>query len=116
MSRFGRGPIRILISACGASLLVAIECTTLAAEVKTIPQLKVEVDELKQTILKLHSVHLAEVEGLCTAHQAEVKILRDLHSVEIKHKDSFYEAKKVRVVLELQTLYNTKLLGLYEVH
>ena len=83
---------------------------------KTVPQLKAKVDELKQTILKLHSVHEAEVEGLRTAHQAEVKILRDLHSVEIEHKDSFYEARKVRVLSELQALYNTKLPGLYEEH
>ena len=54
------------------------------------------------------------MEGLHTTHQDEVERLRDLHLEKIECKDSFYEAKKVRVLSELQASNNTKLPGLYE--
>ena len=70
----------------------------LATEVKKVPKLEVEVDELKQNISKLRNGHQAEVKGLCTAHQAEVERLRGLHSTEIERKNSFCEAEKLWVL------------------
>ena len=47
---------------------LAKERADFAAKVKNVPKLEAEVDELKQNISKLHNVHQAELEGLCTAH------------------------------------------------
>ena len=90
------------------------ECTALTTEVKKVPKLEVEVNELKQTISRLRNVHQAEAEGLRTAHQVEVERLSDLHLAEIERKDFFCESEKVCMLSELQASYNTKLLGLYE--
>ena len=68
---------------------LAKERADLAAEVKNVPKLEAEVDELKQNISKLRNVHQAELEGLCISHQAEVERLCGLHSVEIERKNSF---------------------------
>ena len=78
------------------------------------PHLKAEVEELKHTVAMLPSIHQAEVKELCTAHQVEVEQLRDLHSTKLDQKDSFCEAEKVCVLMELQASYKTKLLGLYD--
>ena len=58
---------------------LAKERVVLVAEVKKVPKLEAEVDELKQNISKLCNVHQAEVERLRTAHRAEVERLHGLH-------------------------------------
>ena len=78
------------------------------------PKLEVEVDELKQTMSRLRSVHQAEVEGFHVVHEAKVERLRNLHSAEIERKDAFDEVEKVRVQPELQESYISKLPGLYD--
>ena len=47
------------------------------------------------------AIHEAKVERLRPSHKAEVERLCVLHSLEIKIKDSFYEAEKVRVQFKL---------------
>ena len=49
---------------------LAKERADLTSEVKIVPKLEAKVDELKQNISKLRSVHQAEVEGLHTTHQS----------------------------------------------
>ena len=71
-------------------------------------------EELKQTIAKIHSVHQAEIEELHTAYLREVERLRGLHSAELERKDSFYEVEKVLMIAELQASYNSKLPSLYD--
>ena len=65
------------------------EHVALAIKVDQVSKLKAEVEELKHTIAKLHSLYQAEVEGICAAHQTEVERLRGLHSAEIECKDTF---------------------------
>ena len=55
------------------------------------PKLEANVEKLKQTIVKLHSVHQAGVKGLRAAYQTEVKRLCGLHSTEIERKDTFLQ-------------------------
>ena len=81
---------------------------------KKVPQLQAEVEELKHTIVMLRSVHHAEVEGLCIAHQVEIELLHNLHSKELERKDFFCEVEKVRVLAEIQASYTTKLPWLYD--
>ena len=80
------------------------------------PKIEAEVEELKQTIAKLCSFHKAEVEGLRPSHQTEAERLRGLYSMKIERKDTFFKAEKVRVLVQMQTSYTTKLLGLYDEH
>ena len=80
---------------------LAKERAALAAEIKMVPKLKVDVVELRKAIAKLRTAHQGEIEGLHSAHQAKVEILRSLHSAEIESKDSFCEAEKVQVLSEL---------------
>ena len=93
---------------------LAKERAALAIKVKQVPKLETEVEELKQTIPKLRSIHQAKVEGLRAAHQTEVERLRGLHSAEIECKDTFCEAEKVRVLAKLQASYMAKLPSLYD--
>ena len=53
-----------------------------SAEVKKVPKLKAELEELRQNISKLRNIYQTKVEGLCTAHQAQVERLRGLHAAE----------------------------------
>ena len=77
---------------------LAKERADLVAEVKKVSKLKVELDELKQNILRLCNVHQAEVKGLHTAHQVMVERLHGLHSEDIECKNSFCEVERVRVL------------------
>ena len=82
---------------------LAKERVVLLSEVKKVSKLEDDVTELKKLISELHNIH-----------QAEIERLRSLHLAEIKCKDSFYEAEKVRVLSELQSSYNAKLPGIYQ--
>ena len=74
------------------------ERASLVVEVKLLPKPEADVAELQMTISKLCTAHQAKIEGLHRIHQAKVGRLCDLHSAKIEHKDSFYEAEKVRVL------------------
>ena len=52
---------------------VAKERHVLVAQTKKVPQLEVEVEDLKHSVALQCSVHKAEVEGLHYAHKLEVK-------------------------------------------
>ena len=86
---------------------MAKERVVLAIEAKKVLKLEADVAELQKTISELRNAHQAKIEGLYSSHQAEVERSRNLHIVEIERKDAFYEAKKVRVLLELQVAYIT---------
>ena len=48
------------------------------------PKLWTKLDELKQAILKLRSIHQVEVEGLCAVHDAEIERLRFSNQAEVE--------------------------------
>ena len=81
---------------------LAKERIILAAEVKKVLKLKIDVAELQKTITELHNIH-----------QTKIKRLHSIHQAKIESKDTLCESDKVRVLKEQHVSYNVKLSGLY---
>ena len=56
---------------------------------------------LQKTVFELCDSYKFEIETLRGEHQAKVERLCGLYFVELGCKDTFYEAEKVQVLLEL---------------
>ena len=74
------------------------------------PQLETKNAKHKRTNSLLCNLYQSKVEGHRDAHKLEVERLRQ----QPEAKDSFCEAKKLRVLSELQADYNAKLPALYD--
>ena len=90
---------------------MAKERVVLATKAKKVLKLEADVAELQKTISELRNTQQAKIEGLHSYHQVEVERSCNLHIEEIERKDAFYEAKKVRILLELQVAYIACLSG-----
>ena len=78
------------------------------------PQLKAKVENLNHSVTLQRRVHRVKVKGFRVAHQLKVERLRSAHLMELELKDSFCEAEKVYVLIEVQASFTSKLPGLYD--
>ena len=66
-------------------------------QIKKVLQLEAEVANLKHVNSMQVSIHQEDMES----HQAETQCLWQEHAVQLKAKDAFCDAEKVRVLVEL---------------